>query len=389
MLSMPWVVVSTALIACVSTAHAQRASSDPPKPSWTDSIKLSGFIQAQLVASEANNRRAGAPANQDRFEIRRGRLKLTYSQDPAEAVLHVDALPSGLRLLDAEVSGKLKWQGDAYTKLTAGLFRIPFGFEQQESMSVHPFPERSMFISRFFPGVRDVGARVWGAAWNEALIYQLAIQNGHPIGDATFPGLDANGFKDITARIGTKVGGVRAGISGLIGRGRLEATTDDAQTVEIDETREAVDYDRWALGADAVLALDVAPLGELMLVSELGYAQNLDRADAANLPTVELEDGELPDGSDGQVATGEVTDRRALGFYAGFQQHLGELFALGARYDMFNRDVDADADTLTAITLVGHVYPTSSFRLTAAYEFRIEEADVDNDFFWLRAQAKY
>jgi hypothetical protein len=246
-----------------------------------------------------------------------------------------------------------------------------------------------MFISRFFPGVRDVGARAWGAAWNEALVYQVAIQNGHPIGDAAFPALDANGFKDITARIGTKAGDIRAGVSGLIGKGHLEAATDDSQTPELDETHGAIDYIRWAIGADAVLAFDIEPLGELMLLSEIGYAQNLDRADSANLPAARLEEGELPDGSDGQVAGDTVADRRALGFYAGFQQHLGELFALGARYDLFNRDVVTDDDTLTAITLVGHVYPASVFRLTAAYEFRIEEADVGNNFFWLRGQLRY
>jgi hypothetical protein len=165
----------------------------------------------------------------------------------------------------------------------------------------------------------------------------------------------------------------------LIGRGQLEAASDDEETPDVDEAHAPIDYDRWALGADAVLAFDIEPIGELMLLSELGYAQNLDRADAANLPAVQLEDGAATDG---------VVDRKAFGFYAGFQQHLGELVALGARYDMFNRDVTADDDTLTAVTLIGHVYPASMFRLTAAYEFRIEEADIDNNFFWLRAQAK-
>lgn len=376
--ALAWSLAPRAAAQAAPVAPATPTSQAEPAPS----IKLSGFVQAQLVASEADNKRAGAPGNQDRFEVRRARLKLTYAQDPAEAVLHIDALPAGVRLLEAEVSAKLRWQGDAYTKLTGGLFRIPFGWEQQESMSTHPFVERSMFISRFFPGVRDVGARVWGAAWNEALIYQVAIQNGHPVGDASYPALDANGFKDVTVHLGSKLGGLRAGVSGLIGRGRLDAAADDADSADVDESHEAIDYDRWALGADLVYAVDLRPLGELMLLGEVGYAQNLDRADAANLPEVVVED---------DAATEGVVDRRALGFYAGFLQHLGELFAVGARYDLFNRDVEANDDTFTNVTLVAHCYPASMFRLSAAYEFRFEDVHpaVDNNFFWLRAQVKY
>ncbi len=294
--------------------------------------------------------------------------------------MHIDAQPTGFRQHEAEVSGKLKWEGDAYTKLTAGLFRIPFGYEQQESMSVHPFPERSMFISRFFPGVRDVGARIWGAAWNDALIYQLALQNGQPIGDSTFPGLDPNGFKDITARVGTKVGGFKGGVSALVGQGYIAPAEDDAETLDIDETHDQIDYDRWALGVDAVLTIPIEPLGDLMLLGELGYAQNLDRLVAASLPEVVIED---------DVATDDVTDKKHLGFYAGFQQQLGELFAAGVRYDNFDPDLDTDDDTLQALTLVAHAYPASVFRLTAAYELRFEKPEVKNNFFWLRAQVKY
>ncbi len=379
--------ISLLAVGAASVARAQPAHEEPKPAAWYDKIKLSGFIQGQFIANEASGNGVdaqGRPENNDRFEVRRARLKLTYSADPAEAVLHIDALPSGLRVLEAEVSGKLKWQGDAYTKLTAGLFRIPFGWELQESMSQHPFPERSLWASRLFPGVRDVGARVWGAAWNEALIYQVAIQNGNPIGDSIFPGLDPNGFKDVTARVGTRVGVLRAGVSGLIGEGYLPPAEDDAATDGVDEAHDAIDYGRWAAGADVVLALDLPPLGELGLYAEAVIAKNLDRSSVRDLPAIVFEDDGGIDG-----ATGEVDDRNQLGGYIGALQHLGDLFAAGARFDYFDRDVDADDDQLTALTLVAHAYPADPLRLTLSYEFRFEMPSVDDNRLWLRAQVKY
>ena len=381
--------VSALVIATCPHASAQQPAPQPspaPPPTsadWTQKIKLSGFIQAQFVSNENSETGVdaqGRPLNAHRFEIRRGRLKLTYTDGPAEGVLHIDATNTGIKLLEAEVSGKIKWQGDAYTKLTAGLFRIPFGYELQESTSTLPWPERSIWANRMFPGVRDIGARVWGAAWGEKLVYQLALQNGHPIGEASFPGLDPNGFKDVTGRLGTKVGPLRAGVSGLIGRGYLAPAEDDAATPE-DESHDAGGYSRWAAGADLVLTFDVAPLGELGLYSEAVYAKNLDRSNAKNLPKRVVD-------ADGD-ATDEVEDANHLGAYVGAQQHLGKLFALGARYDYFDPDTDADDDQISAVTFVAHAFPADSLRLTVAYELRVEKPQVDDNQLWLRAQVKY
>lgn len=387
-----WRVLSTVLVVA-TCAHAsaqqpapQQAAPQQPvsaQPDWTQKLKLSGFIQAQFVSNENSETgldAQGRPLNAHRFEIRRGRVKLTYSDGPAEGVLHLDATNTGVKLLEAEVSGKIKWQGDAYTKLTAGLFRIPFGYELQESTSTLPWPERSIWANRMFPGVRDLGARVWGAAWAEKLVYQLALQNGNPIGEASFPGLEPNGFKDVTGRLGTKLGPVRAGVSGLIGRGYLAPAEDDAATPE-DESHGAGGYSRWAAGADLVLTFELPPLGELGLYSELVYAQNLDRSNAKNLPRLVLD-------ADGD-ATDQVENANHLGAYVGAQQRLGKLFALGARYDYFDRDADADDDQLSALTFVAHAFPADSLRLTVAYELRFEKPQLDDNQLWLRAQVKY
>ena len=188
----------------------------------------------------------------------------------------------------------------------------------------------------------------------------------------------------MVARIGTKLGGLRAGVSGLIGEGYLPPVEDDAETTDIDETQGPINYSRWAAGVDVVLAIDLAPLGELGLYGEAAYAKNLDRSNARNLPAVVFED------DDGvEVATDEVEDGNHLGWYLGALQHLGEYVALGARIDYFDHDLDADDDQLTALTLVAHGYPADALRLTLAYELRFEEPSVDDNQLWVRAQVKY
>ena len=66
-----------------------------------------------------------------------------------------------------------------------GLFKIPFGFEVMERDRDRIFTERSTFIRALFPGEYDLGARLAGG-WR-FVRYALAVQNGEPIGENTFP----------------------------------------------------------------------------------------------------------------------------------------------------------------------------------------------------------
>jgi hypothetical protein len=358
-----------------------------PEPEEEDELSFSGFIQAQFVHNLSSGEgvdSAGRPQNTTLFEVRRARLKLNYDGDHVAAVLHVDALPSGFRLLEAEASVTIPWSDEIETDVTAGLFRIPFGWELQESMRKHPFPERSTWANRLFPGVRDVGLRVQGTLFDEQVRYQVALQNGNPIGDALFPALDPNGFKDVVARAGVDFDVIEAGVSGLVGEGYLPPAEDDPATMNVDETHGPIDYSRFAIGVDAVARFDVPVLGELQLLGEAVFARNLDRRRVADLPPVHLDPG-----GPGQVATEAVDDRDVFGFYVGLQQHLGDYFALGARLDWFDRDLSADGDALTAIAIVAHAYPLDPLRFTLAYEIRIEEPQVDDDQLWARMQIAY
>jgi hypothetical protein len=360
---------------------------EPPAEEEDEALELSGFIHAQFIDNLASGEgvdAAGRPQNATLFQLRRARVKFAYHGDLVEAILHVDALPSGFRLLEGEATVTIPWTEGVETHVTAGLFRIPFGWELQESMAKHPFPERSSWANRLFPGIRDLGLRIQGRLFDEHFRYQLALQNGNPISDALFPALDPNGFKDLTARAGVDFDSIEAGVSGLFGQGYLPPVEDDPDTAAIDETHGPIDYDRFAIGLDAVARLELPVIGELMLVGEAVFARNLDRQRIADLPGVHLEPG-----GPGQIATEGVDDRDVFAFYLGFLQHLGDYVALGARFDWFDRDLSAGDDELIAVAFVAHAYPLEPLRFTLAYEIRIEEPQVDDDQLWARMQIVY
>src|SRR5262249_25261751 len=102
-----------------------------------------------------------------------------------------------------------------------GLMKIPFGREVPEADRDRLVLERSNAADAPFPGARALGARASGA-WHEVR-WALAVMNGEPIGERSFPGADPNPAKDVLGRLGLDVGAgpiaVSAGVSGLRGTG--------------------------------------------------------------------------------------------------------------------------------------------------------------------------
>ncbi len=350
-------------------------------------LKITGYVQAQYIRNGASRDgldTSGKPLNKDEFEIRRARLRATYRQGPAELVLNVDAIPSGVSVKEAEVSVYLPTGEQVHSEITAGLFYIPFGYEVQESDSILPFVERTTAANRLFPGSRDLGVRVQGDVFRKALVYQIAIMNGQTNADAVFPGLDPNGAKDFVGRIGTQVGGLRAGISGLWGTGYLPAAVDDVKTTTVDETHGYLNFTHRAAAVDVSYELEVPSLGALTLYAEGTLAHDLDRSKLSDYPKIAQHTA-----SGKTVAGKSVVDGNQLGGYVGVLQHLGHYVAVGARGELFDPHTAKSGDTLSALTLVGHVFPVDPMRLTVAYQLNFETPSVANNVFWLRGQVKF
>src|SRR6185503_19109887 len=135
-----------------------------------------------------------APSNNERFYIRRGRLKLTYDSSPlSQAVVYFDGASSGssinVRLLEAYVTLLDPWTVLHSHAVTVGQMNVPFGYELERSSSVRELPERSRAENVLFPGERDRGAKLV-SQWSSQLETVLGVYNGPGISSADYPTAD-------------------------------------------------------------------------------------------------------------------------------------------------------------------------------------------------------
>lgn len=165
------------------------------------SLKFSGYIQAQWQLAEEAGASAFADggnfgANIDnRFSIRRGRIKLTYTKDIVTAVIQPDFTEKGVSIKDAYV-------GVATRNKTiggqVGVFDRPFGYEISYSSSLRESPERSRVFQSLFPGERDLGAMLilkGSKGWLSQFSLNMGLFNGNGIG------LETDSKKDFIGRL--------------------------------------------------------------------------------------------------------------------------------------------------------------------------------------------
>jgi hypothetical protein len=125
-------------------------------------LKISGYIQAQWqladTAGQLSPFSGGSfPKNEDnRFMVRRGRIKFAYEGKLSQYVLQIDATEKGVTLKDAYINIKDPWL-QMFT-LQGGVFDRPFGFEVHYSSSMRETPERARITQTLFPQERDLGA---------------------------------------------------------------------------------------------------------------------------------------------------------------------------------------------------------------------------------------
>src|SRR6185369_3267053 len=122
-------------------AEAAKAAAEEVPPSVRAArlgLSLSGFVQADLAIRQSSedqlNSSTGDPLNEDRFSIRRARLKVALERTYVAGAFELDG--NTVRGATARVAGaeaSLKYNGGAppgappLIMLTIGLFKIPFG----------------------------------------------------------------------------------------------------------------------------------------------------------------------------------------------------------------------------------------------------------------------
>ncbi len=385
-------------------------------------LRLTGFAHFDYVHRQSSVNQissAGEPLNEDRFLLRRARLKALFEYRILSGTLELDVNTvrgSQARPIGVDVS--LRWPppvADAPPAImaTLGIFKMPFGSEVMlEGDTQRHFAERSTVVRALFPGEYDLGARVQGAF--AVFRYAVALMNGNPLGDRSFPTRDPNDSKDILGRVGIDLAPsprskLIAGVSALFGTGfdPGRAETKDSLVVQdrnhnglldpgeatIESGSPAVpgkNFSRSAFGGDLRFVVALPRLGALTLYGELIYGKNLDRALQPANP----------------VAQGR--ELRELGGYVAFTQELSRYAALGLRYDVYNPDLDAtfgsgstrtpyDASYST-LALAGSLRYPGVARLIVEYEANLNHqgrdehgapTELHDDVFLLRGEAVF
>jgi hypothetical protein len=345
-------------------------------------LQLSGYIQADGQVYDRASRdevdpSTGAPLNQTRTFIRRARLHLDVDHRWMAGSFELDANTvngASAGIVDAEVSVRARARDDSgrpWGEATIGLLRTPWGYEVGQRDQERFFLERSAASRALFPGVFDLGVRVRGR-WR-FFDAQVALVNGDPLADRTFPVQDPNRAKDVVGRLG--VSGARrpvafaAGLSGLTGTGFSRGTPEtkdvlvwrdqnedgivqlsEIQVIPGSAATPSSNFHRFALGADARLAIVLPRLGALEVFGEVMWAANLDRGLVPTDP----------------VATGR--DLRERGLVAGLVQELGAHFIVGGRFDTYNPDADASEQRALAVVPIDASFRT--WTATAAWRWR-------------------
>jgi phosphate-selective porin len=165
-------------------------------------LKITGYVQMQYQSADTAGVSSFAGGNfgsgiDNRFTVRRGRVKFAYTYENALAVMQFDLTEKGLGIKDAYVS--LTEPIFNTLSITGGVFDRPFGYEISYSSSSRETPERSRLFQTLFPGERDLGAKITLQAPKTSTWNFLKIDLGLFDGNGT--NVETDGYKDFIGHI--------------------------------------------------------------------------------------------------------------------------------------------------------------------------------------------
>lgn len=395
---------------------------DAARRRWWDKLdlRISGYVQAQYEHHELSEDEIspdGAALNQDRFLVRRGRLRVDRFFKYAHVALEIDANTVrgpfvSVRRAEASFFLPNKVAGlPPYVMVTAGLSEIPFGFELRQGPRNRVFAERTAGSLAFFRGEPDVGLRVSGGVG--PLRYAFAVQNGVPLDDR--PNAVTTVFnhqKTGVGRLGFELRKperyeLSGGVSFLAGTGFHAGQTETKSTllwrdvnqdgnVTLNElvamqgqaATPSATFPRWGLNADLQLGF-YSPIGWTRAYGEVTVATNLDRSYYVADP----------------IATGY--NLRELSWYGALLQDITPFAFVGFRGEAYDPNADlfearrglfipAESTEFTLTPVAGLQLPRRG-RLLFQYDHVIdhlgrdvrgEPVDLPNDRWTLRLQVE-
>jgi hypothetical protein len=158
-------------------------SNNAPSSYDPHDIKITGYLQTQFQKAQSagiSSFSGGdfAENSDNRFIIRRGRLKIDRVDKYSSIVFQLDATQNGIQLMDAFI--QLNHPDHKQLRLTAGLFNRPFGYAIVYSSGYRDFPERPRVFQTLMPRERDIGAMITYQPLNlfKFLTADFAVVNG-------------------------------------------------------------------------------------------------------------------------------------------------------------------------------------------------------------------
>ncbi len=373
-------------------------------------FKVSGYIQAQIQSGSKDatlrvgNKNTDPDHRFNRFGIRRGRVKLTYTKNIVSGVFQLDITERAISLKDAYISIQDPHWG--IYSIRAGVFNRPFGYEVAYSSSRRESPERALVNTILFPNERDLGAMLTlqgpkASMWNFFKL-EAAIIAGNSIR------IDMDNRKDFLGRVsfnkafGEKIN-LSGGLSYYLGgvyqgsynvytmKGRSFLLSHDTTNLGAFTKREYCGVD---LQFEATTRLGMTRLyGEFLTGVQPGDEQDSQSPNYSKLPTT------------------DTYIRPFRGGYITFVQDVGHMpLAVIVKYDIYDPNTDvADNDIGLNGTGTGDVafenigcglmwHIRDDLKLTGYYDHIINEKtsnlnayvqDMEDDVFTLRLQYKF
>ena len=178
-------------------------------------LKVSGYIHLQYQHADSAGQPSFnggnfAPGVDNRFSVRRGRVKVAYTTptnskgiSTSQFVVQFDVTERGTGIKDAYI--KLTDPLVGWISLTAGQFNNPFGYEISYSSSSRESPERGRMSQLHFPNEREIGAMLTIQPPSNSKLNGLRLDAGLFNGNgAPSFGVDVSDFdskKDFSGRL--------------------------------------------------------------------------------------------------------------------------------------------------------------------------------------------
>ena len=316
-------------------------------------IKFSGYLQPQFRVANLEGTSASVsggdfPTDVNKeFELRRGRVKLQYSDMLTKFVFQIDGRQSGIIVKDAYGAITEPWLQAFSFKM--GIFDRPFGFENAFSSGSRETPERARVVQVLLPGERELGAMLSYAPKAGSMSFlevEAAVVNG--------PGplsKEFDNFKDFIGRVGVKLplnekgSELDAGVSGYLGKMAngtkyLWTMGSASQGFVVDSTaanlgagvpREYVGFDAQFYG-DVLGIGSTALRGEVITGTQPGGTSAASPSDAFGTKPSTVSPLTQP--------TGPIYRRNFLGWYVNLVQNLGKAHQLIFKYDVYDPNTD-------------------------------------------------